>query len=87
MRKRERKQRRRKKKRSGVEEHGLEKPQVLSSLIDVEDGSVVVDLVNLGAQHVFILNELCFHCWGIFGLEIYHSNNVQKLIFNIRSHL
>jgi hypothetical protein len=28
----------------------------------VEDGSVVVDLPNLGAQHVFILTELCFHC-------------------------
>ena len=83
---RERTQRRRKKK-SRAEAHGLEKPQVLRGLIDVEDGSVVVDLVNLGAQHVFILTELCFHCWGIFGLEIYHSNNVQKLIFNIRSHL
>ena len=62
MRKRERKQRRRKKKRSGVEEHGLEKPQVLSSPIDVEDGSVVVDLPSLGTQHEFILTELYFHC-------------------------
>jgi hypothetical protein len=26
-------------------------------LIDVEDGSVVVDLPNLGTQHVFILTE------------------------------
>jgi hypothetical protein len=33
----------------------------------VEDGSVVVDLPNLGAQHGIILSELCFHCWGIFG--------------------
>ena len=39
----------------------------------MEDGSVVVDLPNLGAQHVFILTELCFHCQGIFGLEIYHD--------------
>jgi hypothetical protein len=51
--------------------HDLEKPQVLRGLIDVENGSVVVDLPNLGSQHVFILTESCFHCWGIFGLEIY----------------
>ena len=37
--------------------------------LDVEDGSVVVDLPNLGTQHVFILIVLCFHCQGIFGLE------------------
>ena len=63
----ERTQRRRKKKKSRAEAHGLEKPQVLRGLIDVEDGSVVVDLPNLGAQHVFILIVLCFHCRGIFG--------------------
>jgi hypothetical protein len=51
--KRERTQRRRKKK-SLTEAHGLEKPQALRGLIGVEDGSVVVDLPNLGAQHVFI---------------------------------
>ena len=68
---REKMQRRRKKKKSRAEAHGLEKPQVLRGLIDVEDGSVVVDLPNLGAQHVFILIELCFHCPGLFGLEIY----------------
>ena len=56
--KRERRKRRRKKKKSGAEAHGLEKLQVLRGLIDVEDGSVVVDLPNLGAQHVFILIEL-----------------------------
>ena len=67
---RERMQRRRKKK-SRAEAHGLEKPQVLRGLIDVEDGSVAVDLPNLGAQHVFILIELCFHCPDLFGLEIY----------------
>jgi hypothetical protein len=39
-----------------------------------EHGSVVLDLPNLGAQHVFILIELCFHCLGIFGLEIYLNN-------------
>jgi hypothetical protein len=53
----------------------LEKPQVIRGFIDVEDGSVVVDVPNLGTQHVFILIELCFHCWGIFGLEIYHNNS------------
>ena len=65
--KRERTQRRRKKEKSGAEAHGLEKPQVLRGLIDVEDGRVAEDLPNLGAQHVFILTELCFHCWGTFG--------------------
>jgi hypothetical protein len=49
----------------------LEKLQVLRGLLHGEDGSVVVDLPNLGAQHVFILIELCFHCPGLFGLEIY----------------
>ena len=58
----------RKKEKSGTEAHGLKKPQVLRGLIDVEDGNVVVDLPNLGTQHVFILIESCFHCQGIFGL-------------------
>jgi hypothetical protein len=66
---RERRQRRRKKKKSRAEAHGLEKPQVLRGLINMEDGSVAVDLPNLGAEHVFILIVLCFHCWGIIGLE------------------
>ena len=44
-----------------------EEKEVLRGLIDVEDGSVVVDLSNLGIQHVIILTKLCFHCWGIFG--------------------
>ena len=65
--KREKMQRRRKKKKSRAEAHGLEKLQVLRGLIDVEDGSVAVDLPNLGTQHVIILTVLCFHCWGIFG--------------------
>ena len=33
----------------------------------MEDGSVKVDLPTLGAQHVFILTLLCFHCWSISG--------------------
>jgi hypothetical protein len=37
-------QRRRRKKKSRAEAQGLEKPQVLRGLIDVEDGSVAVDL-------------------------------------------
>ena len=60
-------QRRRKKKKSIADAYGLEKLQVLRDLIDVEDGSVAVDLPNLGAQFVFILIELYFHCWGTFG--------------------
>ena len=56
------------KEESRAEAHGLEKLQVLRGLIDVEDGSVVVDLPNLGTQHVIILIVLCFHCWGIFAL-------------------
>jgi hypothetical protein len=73
--KRERTQKQRKKK-IGAEAHGLEKLQVLRGLTDVKDGSVSVDLPNLGAQRVFILTELWFHCWGIFGLEIY-CNSIQ----------
>jgi hypothetical protein len=75
-RKSERMQRRRKKK-SRAEAHGLEKPQVLRSLIDKEDGSVVLDLPNLGTQHVFIVTELFFHRRGIFGLEIYRNTNMS----------
>jgi hypothetical protein len=51
--KRVRRQRRRQKKKE-AEAHGLEKPQVLKGLIDVEDGSIAVDLPNLGPQHVII---------------------------------
>jgi hypothetical protein len=77
--KRERTQRRKKNKnkKSRAKAHGLENLQVIRGLIDVEDGSVAVDLPNLGAQHVFILVELCFRCRGIFGLEIYHNKKRQ----------
>ena len=68
--------RRRKKKKIGAEAHGLEKLQVLRSFIEGEDGSVAIDLPNLGTQHVIILIELCFHCRDIFGLEIY-CNSIQ----------
>jgi hypothetical protein len=71
--KRERTQRRRKKRKSSAEAHGLERLQVLRGLIDVEYGSVAVDLPNLGAHVVFRLIELCFHCQGTCGLEIYHN--------------
>jgi hypothetical protein len=74
--------RERMKKKSGAELHGLEKLQVLRALIDVEDGSIAVDLPNLGAQHVFILTELCFHCLSIFGLEIYHNKMVPNVYLN-----
>ena len=59
----ERTQRRRNKK-IRAEDHGQEKLQVLRGLIDVKDGSVVVDLPNVDTQHVFILIVLCFHCWA-----------------------
>jgi hypothetical protein len=58
---------RRRKEKSRAEAHGLEKPHVLRSLINVEDGSVVVDLPNLGPQNIIILTVFCFHCQGIFG--------------------
>ena len=64
---------RRRRKESRAEAHCLEKPQVLRGLLYGEDGSVVVDLRNLGAQHVFILIELCFHRPSSFGLEIYQN--------------
>ena len=67
--KRERMQKRRRKKKGRAEAHGLEKPQVLRGLIDVEDGSVAVDLPNLGMQYLIMSTLLCFHCRGIFGLE------------------
>ena len=34
----------------GADAHVLEKPQVINGPLDGEDGSVVVDLPNLGAQ-------------------------------------
>jgi hypothetical protein len=68
------------KKKSGAEAHGLEKLQVLRGFTDGEDGSVAVDLPNLGTQHVCILTELCFHCRGIFGLEIYRNRGEKKEI-------
>ena len=77
MEERERMQRRRRKKKSGAEAQGLEKLQVLRGLIDVEDGSVAVDLPNLGAQHVIILTVLCFHCWGILGGDLLQQYTVN----------
>jgi hypothetical protein len=70
----------RKKKKSGAEAGGLEKPQVLRGLIDGEDGSVAVDLPNLGVQLVFILTELCFLCLDLFGLEIYSNTLVTPFL-------
>jgi hypothetical protein len=54
--------------RRKAETHGLEKPQVIRGLIDVKDGSVVVDLPNLGAKHVlscvFIAGFILFSYLG-----------------------
>ena len=58
--------------------NGLEKLQVLRGLIDVEDGSVAVDLSNLGTQHVIILTVLCFHCRGIFGRRFKETRKKVK---------
>ena len=67
--------RKKKKKKIRAKAQGLEKLQVLRGLIDGEDGSVAVDLPNLGAQHGFILTELCFLCLGLFGLESYRNSD------------
>jgi hypothetical protein len=77
---RERGWQRRKWKESRAEAHGLENPQVLRGLIDGEDGSVGIDLANLGSQIIFILIELCFHCRGILGLEIYCNTKPYLLV-------
>jgi hypothetical protein len=71
--KRERTQRSRRKEKSRAEGHGLEKLQVLRALIDVEDGSVAVDLPNLGEQQIIILTvvfSLLGHIWE----EIYRNS-------------
>jgi hypothetical protein len=73
---------RRRKEKSRAEAHGLEKPQVLRGLIDVEYGGVVEDLPNLGAQHVFILTVLCFHCQGIFGLDRFTTTHTYIILFS-----
>ena len=75
---RRRRRKRRKRKKSEAEAHGLEKPQVLRGLIAVEDGSVAVDLPNLGSQHVFIL--IVFSLPGIIGLEIYCNNTAPSQV-------
>jgi hypothetical protein len=76
---RERTYKKRGKWKIGSETYGLEKVQVVKDLIHVKDCSVMVDLHNLGTQHLFILTELYFHCRAIFGLEIYHN----KLEYNL----
>ena len=43
-------------KESRAEAPGLEKPQVIRGLLYGEDGSVVVDLLNLGAQLILYLD-------------------------------
>ena len=71
------------KKKSRAEAHSLEKPKVLRGLIDVEDGSVAVDLPNLGVWLVFQLSN--FFVRAFFGLAIY-CNNAQGLrISNTRN--
>jgi hypothetical protein len=71
-----------KEEKNWAEAHGLEKLQVLRSLIDVEDGSVAVDLPNLGAQHVIILTVLRFH--NIFGRRFTTTSQLKgpENVFN-----
>ena len=57
---------------------------VLRGLIDVEDTSLEVDLLNLGAQHVIILTESCFHCWGKLGIKRFTATpGLQVVLFPI----
>ena len=71
-------------KENGAEAGDLEKPQVLRGLIDGKNGSVVVDLPNLGVQLVFILTEMCFHCTGFFGLEIYLNKMAPNILIRTK---
>jgi hypothetical protein len=79
MRKWKRTQGRRKKEKSGAEAHGLEKLQVLRGLINCGRWYCRGRSANLGAQHVIILTVLCFHCWGIFGLERFSATGAIML--------
>ena len=47
---------RRRKKKIRAEAHGLEKPQVIRDLLAGEDGSVVIDLPNLGNSGFIHIN-------------------------------
>ena len=51
----------------------------------------MVDLPNLGTQHVFILTELCFHCRGIIGLstqtQVLYKKAVQAAALTGREHV
>ena len=60
------------------------KHQVPKGLIHAEHGSIVVDLPNLGKQHVFILIGLYFYCRAILGLEIDHKKMEPKLLIGIQ---
>jgi hypothetical protein len=63
----ERMQRRRKKKKSRAEAHGLEKPQVLRGLRDVEDGSVATQSARSRRTACNHMNWVGFSLPGIFG--------------------
>jgi hypothetical protein len=54
--------------------------KVLNGFIDVEVGSVVGDLPNLGTQHVFMLTKLCFHSQAIFALESDHNKMESNVL-------
>ena len=60
----------RKKKKGGAETYGRVKLQDLKGLIDVDEGSIVLEMPKVGIQYVFIFTELYFHCQSIFRLEM-----------------
>jgi hypothetical protein len=73
----------RRRKQSGAEAHGLEKLQVIRVLIDGEDGSVVVDLSNLGAELVFILS--CVFIAGAYLSWSFTATPFVKSLGNTRN--
>jgi hypothetical protein len=44
----------------------------------VEDGSVTVDLSNLGTQHVIILTVFCFHCLAYSGGDLLQQDSITS---------
>jgi hypothetical protein len=55
--------------RKAEQKHMAWRNYILRGLLGGEDDTVAVYRPNLGAKHEFILIVLCFHCWGIIGLE------------------
>jgi hypothetical protein len=79
----QKKMQRRREKKSRAEAHCMEKPQVLRGLIDVEDGSVAVDMPNLGTQHVFILSHVfiarVYLGWRFTAVGLYNIGPISPI--------